>query len=145
MTWMQRMKSGLRRVGDWVTGHDVTVTGPTPNAELLADRPTARPAADVLENEHEVMLVLDVPGADPASTEVQVDGPRLTVMARVAPPPSGMLLGGRGLEADWYAAFWLGDDVESDQVHAALRDGVLTVWLPKRARPRARHIEVHAS
>lgn len=144
MTWVNRMKSGLRRMGDWITGHDVDVTDQPP-AELLQDRPTVRPAIDVLESNDEILVVADTPGAFPGATYVHVDGGRLTVLARAHRAADGHLLLGGVTEADWHFDLALPDVVDPDAIHAAVRDGVLSLHLPKRPRPEPRRIAVTTS
>lgn len=129
--WMERVKTGIKRMGDWFNGADVDVaTGPP--AERLDDRPTLRPAVDIYENSDELLLVADMPGACPETTHVQVDGGQITLWAR---PPNGR-------DADWYAAFAIPEGTDGERTRASVRDGVLTVRLPKRARPAPRRIAV---
>ena len=128
---MSRMKSSLRRVGDWITGHDVDVAaGPLSSGAARQAVPPRRPRIDVLESEHELMLVADVPGAHPDATRVHVDGGRLTILARVPNVANAHVLSSSASDADWYVDFALPNVVDADSVHAVLRDGVLTVRLP---------------
>ena len=104
---VNRMKSGLQRMGDWITGHDVDVASGPPEAELLDSRATARPLVDVLESDQELMLVADVPGAHSDTTAVHVDGRRLTILARVSNVADAHLLLGGVSDADWFVDFAL--------------------------------------
>ena len=139
---VNRVRSGLRRVGDWVTGRDVEVaTGPPPS-EHLVSRDAARPLVDVLESDDELVLRADVPGAHPDSTQVHVDGGRLTVFARAGRHAEGRLLFGRGTATDWRADFAIPEIVDADRIDAALRDGVLTIRMGKRPAAAPRRVAV---
>ena len=127
-TWMNRVKSSLRRMGDWVTGHDVAVANQAPEPELLENRPTARPPIDVLESADDLMLVADVPGTVPGTARVFVDGDCLTIHGSVPTSHDGHLLLGGVANADWYAQLTLPPHVDTDNIHASLREGVLTPW-----------------
>lgn len=139
---MSRVRTGLRRVGDWMTGRDVEVASGPPQAEWLSSRPAARPLVDVLESDDELLLRADVPGAHNDSTHVHLDGGRLTLVAQVADGDEGHLLLGRGGGVDWRAEFALPDIVDPNGVDASLRDGVLTVRMHKRAMPAPRRIAI---
>ncbi|HEX3595671.1 MAG TPA: Hsp20/alpha crystallin family protein [Polyangiaceae bacterium] len=90
-------------------------------------RPVA-PALDVYENDTEFLLIADLPGVAQGGAEVTLDHDRLVLSAsgarkfrrEIAVPPS----------------------VEADKVSAAMKAGVLTVHLPKRAPYQPRQIQV---
>ena len=141
-TLVNRMKSGLRRMGDWITGHDVDVVAEAPAVSPLNSQSTARPLIDVFESDDELMVVADVPGAHPESTHVHVDGDRLTVLAKVPSLADAHLLVGGASAVDWYAEFAIPERIDSDRVYASLRQGVLTVHLALRARDKPHRVPV---
>ena len=104
----------------------------------LAPRETTPAAADVIERADETILVLDVPGATRASTEVTVDGGRLEVVARRVDTRDPAAL-------DWQRWFELSEAIDTSAVRADLRDGVLTIHLPKRAAERPRRVRIGRS
>lgn len=139
--WMERVKTGIKHMGDWFGAANVDVaTGPP--AEQLDGRPTMRPAVDIYENASELLLVADVPGACPDTTHVRVDGGQMTLWARTAMSPNSQPLLGDARDADWYASFMLPEGTDAEQTRASVRNGVLTIRLPKRARPAPRRIPV---
>ena len=58
-------------------------TGPSASTEPASAGPIFTPPADILEKGDTVVLLLDVPGADPASLDVTLDKHVLTIEARV--------------------------------------------------------------
>src|SRR4051794_31303003 len=52
---------------------------------------TLLPPTDIIETSDAIILLLDIPGADPASLNVTLDERRLTISARARqePPPQG--------------------------------------------------------
>lgn len=131
--WMDRMKNGLRRVGDFIGGHDHDVAIQSPPPELLDGRDTVRPRCDVWESDREIVVVADVPGACPDTTAVSCDDGELVLAAR------------SDVAETYHARFTIPRDVDAAAVRASLRDGVLEVRLPKRPRSPARRIPVVAS
>jgi len=91
----------------------------------------ATPPVDVYENDGEFLLVADLPGVPQGGAEVTLDHDRLVLQAsgvrtyrrEIVVPPS----------------------VEADKVSAAMKAGVLTVKLPKRAPYQPRQITVQSS
>ncbi len=142
--WMDRMKHGLRRVGDWISGNDQEVAIDPQPPELLDGRPSLRPRCDVWESPDEIMVVADVPGARPDTTALSCYDGRLTVVARPDVDPLPPLAGDAFGEA-YQARFDLPREVDERRVRATLRDGVLTIRLPKHPRPAARRIPIRAA
>lgn len=103
------------------------------------------PAADVLETEGQFRVVLDLPGLDAQSIQVDVKDETLSVKAaRRAPAP----LEGESVHrrertfGTYYRAFTLPKTVDASRVEARYEQGVLTVVLPKRDEARPRTIQV---
>ena len=89
------------------------------------------PPLDVYENDGEFLLIADLPGVAQGGAEVTLERDRLVVQAtgvrkfrrEIVVPPS----------------------VEAEKVSAAMKAGVLTVRLPKRAPYQPRQIQVQGS
>lgn len=110
--WL-RTRRAFERAFDHLGGHAVAVRSSTPRGTSSAS--ADRPAYDVLESEHEVMIVCDVPGTTRESADVRVEGAALEIA-----------FGPR-----WYAHIRLPATVAAGGARATLRKGVLTLYLPK--------------
>jgi len=113
-------------------------------AAVLAERcVTFTPRADILETAEELRLLLDMPGVRPEDVEVQFERGELAVHGRWAPVErAGKLLAAEYEVGDYYRAFLIGQEVDAEKINAELKNGVLTVHLPKSAAARARRIAV---
>lgn len=99
--------------------------------EALRDLPGAA-FADLLESEDAYLLVVDVPGAAPETTEVSVEGGRLQVTARRAEgAPEGFEY--RRRERDDALSFELPlpPDATAEGAEATVERGVLELRLPR--------------
>jgi len=106
---------------------------------------TIEPLSDVYEREHDYQVVLELPGASPESVDVQLLDNRLTVTAEAA-LAEGRPETGRPYEQVRYARrFRLSHAVDQSQIKATLKDGVLTVLVPKAEEAKPRRIEVSAN
>jgi len=100
------------------------------------------PAVDIFESEAALTLVADLPGVPKDRLSLGIDKGVLTIEA-LAPTlaAEGALFREFGTTG-YYRRFQLPDTLEFDKVAADLKDGVLTVRMPKAAKARPRKIEV---
>jgi len=109
-------------------------------------RPSAtfQPLVDIHETPEELVVVADMPGVGPDGVEIEVEGNHLTIEGHVRPQDY------EGLKpvhveyviGDYYRRFTLGDAIDREAIKAEMRDGVLTLHLPKSTQARVRRIPV---
>jgi HSP20 family molecular chaperone IbpA len=103
-----------------------------------------RPAVDIYEDGHEITVRADMPGVTRDRLQVQVDGNNLAIEGQAAiDMPEGM----EALHADvqttrFRRSFTLSNELDAGNINAEMKDGVLTLRLPKRAELQPRKIEV---
>lgn len=102
------------------------------------------PRVDILESQEEITLTADMPGVDEGSVDITLEKGVLTVRGEVTDhQPEGHSLVYREYETGNYErAFTLSEEVDQNGIAAAVKDGVLTVTLPKTTPEPARRIEV---
>jgi HSP20 family molecular chaperone IbpA len=124
-----------------------TSNGPA-GVAARADRRTASPHVDVLENAEEVLVVADIPGVRGEDVDVRVENDTLTLETRRG-APAGAQQGPALLreydEVDYTRAFRIPAGIDVSQVSAETKNGTLTVRLPKSAAAKARKISVQSS
>jgi HSP20 family protein len=105
---------------------------------------TYRPEIDIRETAEEFLVIADVPGATPESIDLTVDQGVLTLRAGVQPrDPTGSRRVVREYGVGSYErSFRIGEGVDAEKIAAELKDGVLTLRLPKSETTRARKIKV---
>jgi HSP20 family protein len=92
------------------------------------------PATDIYEGEKSYLLALDMPGIEGNSVEVEIDKDVLKVSARRAAP---------GEEQRYSRDFRVPSGVDTQGVTASVKDGVLSVVLPKHERVLPKRIPVN--
>jgi len=103
----------------------------------------ARPRVDILETEQEVLLLADLPGVKPTDVDVRFENGELTIHGRRTPCHNNKRRALWEYEpAHYHRAFRLTEDVASDKIEAELKNGVLTVRLPKAEAAKPRRIAV---
>lgn len=93
------------------------------------------PHYDCTELDDAVKLTVYVPGVDASGVEITTQGPDLTVTARKAHfvRVNWQALHLENAQRDYQLKLRLGRGLAYEQLHAEIRDGVLTIVLPKRA------------
>jgi HSP20 family protein len=105
-----------------------------------------RPPVDIYEDADGITLMADMPGVSRDRLSIEVDKDMLLVEGDASiDMPEGM----EALYADvrstrYRRSFTLSGELETGQIDASLKDGVLSVRIPKRAEVRPRKIEVRA-
>lgn len=119
------------------------MTQPVQHEQDLENSPVARPRVDVLETEHEMVLVADLPGVKPDDVDVRFENGELTIHGRRNPNRNERRWVYREFEpAHPHRTFRLTEDVAADRIHAELKNGLLTVHLPKAETAKPRKIAV---
>jgi len=105
---------------------------------------TVAPRIDILETEHEFVLLADLPGVKPDAVDIRFEKGELTVHGRrpVAHPGKG-LAHRENPATNYQRVFAVSDSVSADKITADLKEGVLTVRLPKVEAVKPKKIVVH--
>jgi HSP20 family protein len=123
------------------------VTQPeTPAVE--ATRPREQyltPPVDIYESPENLVVIADMPGIDPAHLEVRVDQNILTLRGQTQEQMPGDLRYREYTLVSFFRQFELGEQIDQDSIRADLKQGVLTLTLPKAAKAQPRAIPVNAA
>src|SRR5687768_16323275 len=96
-------------------------------------RPTSAPPVDVYENDDQILVVLDIPGARGETINVRQEKHELSISARRDTDASGQLLAGGRRDCEYRRSFLVPRGVDPAQVTPESSQGVLKVHLPKAA------------
>jgi HSP20 family protein len=108
---------------------------------------TVSPAVDIFEDAGGITLLADMPGVSKDRLDIHLDGDNLSVEGGVdLGAPSDM----RALWAEvgvprFRRTFTLSRELDTARIEANLKDGVLTLRVPKQAHAQPRRIEVSSS
>ena len=106
--------------------------------------PVYVPRVDIRESAEGFTVVADLPGADEKSVEATVQNRVLTIEGWTSTEkPKGYEELGREFGAGRFRRdFTLPDAVDPDRIQARVKNGVLTVTIPKKDEVKARKIQV---
>ncbi len=101
---------------------------------------------DLFRDGDQYVLSADLPGIDPASVDLDVDGQLLTIRAdRMAPASENVKwIAHERPYGSYMRQFTLGDGVDLENITANYEHGVLSVIIPVAERAKPRKIQVAA-
>lgn len=105
------------------------------------------PTADIFETEDALTVVLEMPGVDRNNIDVNVENGVLMIEGRIdfskyedlQPVYSEYNIG------PFRRSFRISSRIDQDKIRAEMRDGVITLTLPKAEEAKPRRIEVRTS
>jgi len=106
----------------------------------------ALPAVDVFEDAGGITLLADMPGVPKEQLELKVEGDALLIEGAVQPDtPEGLEPIYAEVRVPRYRrSFTLSRELDTSRIEANLKDGVLTLRIPKQAHAQPRRIAVTA-
>jgi HSP20 family molecular chaperone IbpA len=119
----------------------------TAAARTATELPALVPAVDVFEDADGITLKADLPGVSKENLNVRVEGDQLAIEGSVALGES------TGLEAvyaevrvaQYRRTFALSRDLDTSKIDASMKNGVLTLRVPKAEQAKPRRIPVAVS
>ena len=104
----------------------------------------ALPAVDVFEDAGGITLLADMPGVPKEQLELKVEGDALLIEGGVQPrTPDGLEAIYAEVRVPRYRrSFTLSRELDTTRIEASLKDGVLTLRIPKQAHAQPRRIAV---
>ena len=101
------------------------------------------PAVDIFETPQALVLVADMPGVSGDTVTLDLKDNLLTIFGQVGQPSEKeSLLSQEYSIGDYYREFQVGELIDKNKIEATVKDGVLTLTLPKAEEIRPRRIEV---
>jgi HSP20 family protein len=126
-------------------------TLPEKRERALSQREETRPEGlympnvDIIEKRDELLLLADVPGAKAGDIAIDYDKGVLTINARVEPrvneATAKFLIREYGV-GDFHRCFHIGEGIDPARIVAEVKEGVLTLHLPKAESAKPRKIQV---
>ena len=100
------------------------------------------PAVDLTTTDEAYILTADLPGIRYDDLDLSVEQGILTLKGERAAPEDGERTRAERRFGAFKRSFSLPENADTDNISAKYENGVLTVTVPKQAKPQARKIEV---
>jgi HSP20 family protein len=120
-----------------------TVAEKPNKAPAVAERAFVAPDVNIYEKDDGYVLQAEMPGVTKDGLEITLESNTLTFVGRRHDDMvKGDVLYRESRAADYRRVFELDPTVDSDKISAEMRQGVLTLTLPKAERVKPRKIEI---
>jgi HSP20 family molecular chaperone IbpA len=126
------------------TSKEITKRDVKPQQRRELPQRSIRPDVDIFEDEMGITLMADLPGVKNDGLDIQVDKETLTIdgKAEIDMPEAMQALYADVRATRYQRSFSLSSELDGDKAEASLKDGVLSLWIPKREQYRPRKIEI---
>ena len=118
------------------------------HAEVAAPAPergaTLTPRVDILETDDEMLLYVDLPGVASENVDIRFENGELTLNGRRTAQYNGRPWLWEFEAGSFHRVFRVTENVAGDKIHAEMKDGVLTIHLPKVEAAKPRRIAIKA-
>jgi len=112
--------------------------------EQVQERAWVAPRVDIYEHNDELLVRADLPGVCQDGLKIHLDKDQLTLEARMEEQTPGEALGREYQAADYRRSFIVPTGIDATKIAAELKNGVLSVHLPKEEGLKPRQIAVKA-
>ena len=103
------------------------------------------PAADLEETEDAYTIEMELPGVKQDDVDIEVNGRELTVSGEIKEKERVGILRRRTRKVGEFSySVTLPMEIDADGVSADLKDGVLTIRVPKTQRNKSRHVPIRS-
>jgi Molecular chaperone (small heat shock protein) len=115
-----------------------------PAAEQKRVEQIVRPEVDIFEDDSGITVHADMPGVSKERLTVKVEGDTLSIdgVAEIPMPERMEPLYAEVRATHYQRSFTLSPEMDVDKVEASLKNGVLTLRIPKREEHKPKKIEV---
>lgn len=106
---------------------------------------TVVPVVDIYENENEILLHADMPGVVKEDISVNIDNGTLALSGVRRFNEKGVATWKEFTDLEYARSFSVPQTIDVERVEAELKDGVLSLHLPKSEAAKPRQIEIKAA
>lgn len=115
--------------------------------ERIRNVKTFTPRVDIYESKDSLSLLADMPGVDEKTVDVELEKNILTITGRVEGQAvhDATMLYSEYETGDYERVFTLSDEIDRDKIVATVKNGVLSLCLPKAEKVKPKKIAIKAA
>ncbi len=128
-------------LNEWINGELQDL----PATRFLNDEKEWYPAVDILENEDAFFIKVELPEVDEQAIDMKIDHQVLSLSGERKMEEGEETCHIRRRERSYGTfarTFRLPDSVDTDKVHATMKQGILTITLPKKEETKPKTVKV---
>jgi HSP20 family molecular chaperone IbpA len=108
---------------------------------------TYAPAVDITEDNNNLYIYADMPGADEKTVKVTLENNVLTIEAHVddISVDGREVCGAEYAAGDYHRVFTINETIERDKIEARIKNGMLSIVLPKAEGAKIKSIPIRVA
>ena len=118
---------------------------PASREETRSQEQYITPPVDIFETAEGLMVTADLPGVAKEGLDVRVENHLLTIRGKAAHVAAGEPVCREYALVNFFRQFELNERVDASKISAELKNGVLTLSLPKAEEAKPRKIDVRTA
>ena len=107
--------------------------------------PVVAPLVDIYENDEEILLRADMPGVEKKDITVNIDNGKLSFGGTIKVESKGAVQWEEIGNVEYQRTFSVPQAIDMERLNAELKNGVLSLHLPKSEATKPRQIEIKAA
>ena len=111
-------------------------------AETREETRTLTPPVDIFETPEGLGVVADLPGVTKDQVDIRVENGVLTIKGAAPQKDEAEPVYREFRLANYFRQFQLSEEVDQEKIQAEMRNGVLSISLPKKEAAKPRQIQV---
>jgi len=101
------------------------------------------PSVNIYETENEYVLTAELPGVNKENLNVSIDNKTLIIEGKIENYTENLTLEHEEYTvANYYRTFNVGESIDKEKIEAVIKNGVLTLTLPKAPEIKPRKIDI---
>ena len=109
----------------------------TLNLSTQSARQSLTPFIDIYELSNCVIVLADMPGVSKTGVDIRIVDNQLMIRGQSPTRMDGVCLIGECAYYDYYRVMKLSDTIDAENIQVEMKDGILTLTLPKRRLGRS--------
>ena len=101
-----------------------------------------KPPVDIFETEEELVMMADIPGVSKENLDIGIDKGILTIRGHAESTLKGDVIYRDFQLSNYSRQFELPETIDAEKTRAEVKNGVLTLHLPKQEAAKPRRIEI---
>ena len=110
--------------------------------ESIRNGRTVAPRVDIFETDRELVMYADMPGVQSDGVDLRYEDGELVLQGKVAATRDDEPVAREFNPSDYYRVFRVHDTIDAGKIEAELKNGVLTVHLPKEVKHQPRQVTI---
>ena len=100
------------------------------------------PPVDIYETDDALTVIVDIPGVRKDDADIRVEENVLTIKGKVQYAPVAGTVREEFNLMDYFRQFQLSDEVDIEKISAGVKNGVLTITLPKAEKAKPHQVKI---